>query len=138
MGQPDNAHAELVKDAQQIQIRGKRFGALHRDEQGDLVGLARANDLVVSFADGKIRRLIDLAIESSDLIDPDTERHLRQVSVFDVNGRADNADPSGAQLTQIIGGEHVGAAALLVKVHEHVEMKIDNSPSVQPLDPFLS
>ena len=59
---------------------------------------------------------------------------IREVSIFDINRGSNHANPARAQLFQIIGREHVRAVALLVQIHEHVEMKIDNPVGVKPVD----
>ena len=62
MRESDRAHPELKERAEKIQIGAERLHAFHRDEQSDLAGPARAQNFLVTLADGEPIRLVDLVV----------------------------------------------------------------------------
>src|SRR5438105_11583792 len=137
MSKSNRPDTELIKDAKQIHISAERLDSFHRNQQRNLTSLTRAKNLLIAFANGEARALFRLRVKSGYLIERYAQTHFRQIAILDVNRHAENADIARFQFGQIIRGENVCAVAFLVQVHRHVEMTIDNSVRVKPIDSFF-
>ena len=89
-------------------------------------------------ADREAHGLIDLGVQPGHLVERDTQRLLGQVLVLDVDRRAEDAHAALLQLGQVVGREHAGALALVVQIHQHVEVHVDHAVRVQSVDPRLN
>jgi hypothetical protein len=90
-------------------------------------GVSRRDHIGVALAQGKARVVSSLDIESSNLVERDTQRQLWHIFVFDVNRRADDANAACLQIGKIICVEDVGALTSLVQIHQQVEVHVHNA-----------
>ena len=81
--------------------------------------------------------MLRLRIKPGNLIERNAQRHFRQVTVLDVNRRAEDADTARFQFRQIIRRQHAGTIAFFVQIHEHIEVKIDNPVRMKSLDALI-
>ena len=134
MSKSDCAHAELVKNSQQFQVGAEVLRTFHRNKKRDLASPARIKDSLITLADNEAPGFFRFRVKPRNLIERHAQTHFRHIAILDVNRDANHGDVAGLELRQEFGFNDIFAPALFVQIHRQVEMKIDNSVCVQPVD----
>ena len=77
MGKTDDANAQLIKNAEQIQVGPDWFDPFHCNQQRNLPLLPRAFDVRIRFANGEAIGPIAFEIKPGNLIEPNCQSAVR-------------------------------------------------------------
>src|SRR4029453_8960566 len=133
-GESNYAYPKFAKHSQQFQVGAEWFNAFHGNKQRDLSGFTRIENVFATFANRETPGPFRFGVKSRNLIERHAQTHLQQVTIFDINRDAKNADVARFEVRQKIRRQHARAVPFFVQIHWHVEVKIDNSIRVELVD----
>src|SRR5437773_11098785 len=98
--QSNCANAEFIKRAQQIQIVPEWLDAFHGDEKSDLLGIECARNFLMRATNDAALGLPGFSVKPRDVIKRYLQSTVRQISIFNVDGRADGPHPAAFEIRQ--------------------------------------
>ena len=101
-----------MEDLKKVGIMIQRFGAFHGQNESDPVFRLRTLHIRKRSAEHQPRRRLNLGMKNSDLIERDFQSLIRQIFVFYVNRDSEEADVTGLEFGEKIGGNDVSAPAI--------------------------
>src|SRR5436190_14364635 len=100
VSQSNCANAKFIKYAQQIQIVPERLDAFHRDEKADLFGIECARNFLMRATNDAAPGLPVFSVKTRDLIKRHLQSTVRQISIFNINGSANDAYTTAFEIRQ--------------------------------------
>src|SRR3954447_26856893 len=98
MSKAKGTEAELVKDPEQIEVGPERFDAFHGEEKRDLLLLACLLDFRARSANREPLGGVDLKIKPRNLVQYDSQPHLREIAILEIQGDSRHRDIARRQV----------------------------------------